>query len=70
MPWSNGGSSPWSTDDITPQGRKKLLDYGIAPPLPCGQPGGAGLRKDRHRLRLPVRRLAPASSSLAGTLPR
>lgn len=23
---------PWSTDDITSEGRQKLLDYGIAPP--------------------------------------
>jgi ring-1,2-phenylacetyl-CoA epoxidase subunit PaaD len=26
-------SPPWSSDDITPQGRRKLLDYGIAPPV-------------------------------------
>ncbi|MFK8055834.1 MAG: 1,2-phenylacetyl-CoA epoxidase subunit PaaD [Saprospiraceae bacterium] len=25
-------SPPWSTDDITPDGRAKLLAYGIAPP--------------------------------------
>ena len=25
-------SPPWSTDDITPEGRRKLLAYGIAPP--------------------------------------
>lgn len=25
-------SPPWSTDDITAEGRQKLLDYGIAPP--------------------------------------
>ncbi len=25
-------SPPWSTDDITAEGRAKLLDYGIAPP--------------------------------------
>jgi ring-1,2-phenylacetyl-CoA epoxidase subunit PaaD len=25
---------PWTTDWITPEGRQKLLDYGIAPPPP------------------------------------
>lgn len=33
-------SPPWTTDDITAEGRRKLLDYGIAPPPPrCGQGG-------------------------------
>ncbi|MFD5316483.1 1,2-phenylacetyl-CoA epoxidase subunit PaaD [Streptomyces sp. NPDC127098] len=27
---------PWSTDDITPQGRRKLAAAGIAPPRPTG----------------------------------
>lgn len=27
-------SPPWTTDDITPDGRRKLLAYGIAPPPP------------------------------------
>jgi ring-1,2-phenylacetyl-CoA epoxidase subunit PaaD len=27
-------SPPWTTDDITDEGRRKLRDYGIAPPAP------------------------------------
>ena len=27
-------SPPWSTDDISPRGRERLLAYGIAPPPP------------------------------------
>ena len=30
-------SPPWTTDWITPEGRRKLQAYGIAPPLPAGQ---------------------------------
>lgn len=32
---------PWSSDWITPAGRRKLRDYGIAPPaqVACGRPG-------------------------------
>lgn len=26
----------WSTDWLSDEGRRKLLDYGIAPPLPTG----------------------------------
>ena len=29
-------SPPWTTDWITPEGRRKLRDYGIAPPTPTG----------------------------------
>ena len=29
-------SPPWTTDWITPEGRRKLRDYGIAPPGPAG----------------------------------
>ncbi len=29
-------SPPWSTADITPDGRRKLAAYGIAPPPPAG----------------------------------
>jgi len=29
-------SPPWTTDWITPEGREKLLAYGIAPPVPAG----------------------------------
>ncbi len=28
-------SPPWTTDWITAEGRKKLHDYGIAPPVPA-----------------------------------
>ncbi len=31
-------SPPWTTDWITEAGRKKLLEYGIAPPSPAGGP--------------------------------
>ena len=30
-------SPPWSTDDITPEGREKLQVYGIAPPAARGK---------------------------------
>lgn len=29
-------SPPWTTDWITPEGRRKLREYGIAPPTPAG----------------------------------
>ncbi|MGC5362105.1 1,2-phenylacetyl-CoA epoxidase subunit PaaD [Streptomyces sp. DT24] len=32
----------WSTDDISAEGRRKLADFGIAPPRPHGIPGEAG----------------------------
>lgn len=34
-------SPPWSTDDMTEEGRRALLEYGIAPP----QPRNAGARR-------------------------
>jgi ring-1,2-phenylacetyl-CoA epoxidase subunit PaaD len=34
-------SPPWSTDDITEEGRRKLLAYGIAPPPPRSFEDGA-----------------------------
>ncbi|WP_414497821.1 1,2-phenylacetyl-CoA epoxidase subunit PaaD [Streptomyces sp. CRN 30] len=30
---------PWSTDDITPEGRRKLHEFGIAPPRTSRAPG-------------------------------
>ncbi|MEV6244868.1 1,2-phenylacetyl-CoA epoxidase subunit PaaD [Streptomyces sp. NPDC051742] len=30
----------WSTDDITEEGRRKLAEYGVAPPRPQGPAGG------------------------------
>jgi len=33
----------WTTDWITPEGREKLRQYGIAPPGACGSPAGEGL---------------------------
>ena len=30
-------SPPWTTDWISEEGRRKLLAYGIAPPLPAGE---------------------------------
>ncbi|MEU5793302.1 MULTISPECIES: 1,2-phenylacetyl-CoA epoxidase subunit PaaD [unclassified Streptomyces] len=32
-------SPAWSTDDITPEGRRKLREFGIAPPRTLGTPG-------------------------------
>ncbi|GHF43593.1 phenylacetate-CoA oxygenase subunit PaaJ [Streptomyces mashuensis] len=32
-------SPPWSTDDITAEGRRKLAEAGIAPPRPAGHGG-------------------------------
>lgn len=37
-------SPPWSTDDITPQGRRKLSAAGIAPPRPSGGGGPVPVR--------------------------
>ncbi len=34
-------SPPWSTDWMSDDGRRKLLDYGIAPPDPAAEPGCA-----------------------------
>ncbi|MCQ8773682.1 1,2-phenylacetyl-CoA epoxidase subunit PaaD [Streptomyces sp. KLMMK] len=34
-------SPAWSTDDITAEGRRKLAEFGIAPPRPTG-PGAGG----------------------------
>jgi ring-1,2-phenylacetyl-CoA epoxidase subunit PaaD len=34
-------SPPWSTDWMSDDGRRKLLEYGIAPPDPAAQPGCA-----------------------------
>jgi ring-1,2-phenylacetyl-CoA epoxidase subunit PaaD len=31
---------PWSTDWITAEGRRKLTEYGVAPPGPASGPGG------------------------------
>ncbi|MET9650628.1 1,2-phenylacetyl-CoA epoxidase subunit PaaD [Streptomyces sp. NPDC006460] len=33
-------SPAWSTDDITEEGRRKLAEFGIAPPRPQGPAGG------------------------------
>ncbi|MFI9001451.1 1,2-phenylacetyl-CoA epoxidase subunit PaaD [Streptomyces sp. NPDC053541] len=33
-------SPAWSTDDITDEGRRKLAEFGIAPPRPQGPVGG------------------------------
>ena len=33
-------SPAWSTDDITDEGRRKLAEFGIAPPRPQGPAGG------------------------------
>ncbi|MPY62401.1 1,2-phenylacetyl-CoA epoxidase subunit PaaD [Streptomyces spongiae] len=30
---------PWSTDDISPEGRRKLREFGIAPPRTVREPG-------------------------------
>ncbi|WP_433857242.1 1,2-phenylacetyl-CoA epoxidase subunit PaaD [Streptomyces kronopolitis] len=33
-------SPPWTTDAITAEGRRKLAEFGIAPPRPTGPVGG------------------------------
>ncbi|MFH9420329.1 1,2-phenylacetyl-CoA epoxidase subunit PaaD [Streptomyces sp. NPDC017529] len=33
-------SPPWTTDAITAEGRRKLAEFGIAPPRPTGPGGG------------------------------
>ncbi|MYW68905.1 phenylacetate-CoA oxygenase subunit PaaJ [Streptomyces sp. SID8379] len=41
----------WSTDDITPEGRRKLQEFGIAPPRTTHAPAGpvaVGLGPTRH----------------------
>ena len=35
-------SPAWTTDWMSDEGRRKLLDYGIAPPGPRPRPGGGG----------------------------
>ncbi|WP_399552499.1 1,2-phenylacetyl-CoA epoxidase subunit PaaD [Streptomyces sp. YIM 98790] len=35
-------SPPWSTEDITEEGRRKLAEAGIAPPRHLGAPGSGG----------------------------
>ncbi|MGQ4514931.1 1,2-phenylacetyl-CoA epoxidase subunit PaaD [Streptomyces sp. DW26H14] len=36
-------SPPWSTDDISDEGRRKLAEAGIAPPRSCGSDGVVAL---------------------------
>ncbi|MET9498247.1 1,2-phenylacetyl-CoA epoxidase subunit PaaD [Streptomyces sp. NPDC006552] len=44
-------SPAWSTDDITPEGRRKLREFGIAPPRPTRAAGPVplALGPTRHR---------------------
>ncbi len=37
-------SPAWSTDDITAEGRRKLAEFGIAPPRPTSEGGGGGVK--------------------------
>ncbi|MEU0932881.1 1,2-phenylacetyl-CoA epoxidase subunit PaaD [Embleya sp. NPDC005971] len=46
---------PWSTDRITPAGRRKLTRYGIAPPGAAPRPGTGSVPLDL----LPTRRRVP-----------
>lgn len=62
-------SPPWSTDDITPEGRRKLAEFGIAPPRPGARchpvreaEGGSGSQEDESgsaERPLPVDRAVP-----------
>ena len=55
-------SPPWSTDDITEDGRHKLRDFGIAPP---GRQG-VGARAVRRRRPSPARAAArPRTASIS-----
>ena len=64
-------SPPWSTDEITEQGRRKLKEFGIAPPKRARRParpvrrGNSGLPEvrldgDRQDLRVRLDRLQGA----------
>ncbi|OEU96119.1 iron-sulfur cluster assembly protein [Streptomyces oceani] len=50
---------PWSTDDITDEGRRKLAEFGIAPP----RPGGGQHRTEPVVVALGATRGAPADGS-------
>ncbi|WP_326808007.1 iron-sulfur cluster assembly protein [Streptomyces sp. NBC_01775] len=44
-------SPPWSTDDISEEGRRKLAEHGVAPPRPTSRADGpflVGLSPTRH----------------------
>lgn len=44
-------SPAWSTDDISPEGRRKLREFGIAPPRTQGTAGPVPLSLGRTRMR-------------------
>ncbi|MFE6865675.1 1,2-phenylacetyl-CoA epoxidase subunit PaaD [Kitasatospora sp. NPDC057692] len=56
---------PWSTDLITPEGRRKLAEAGIAPPRP-GAAAAAGSAGGSTPLSLGPTRLAAAVGAAAG----
>ncbi|GAA2610420.1 1,2-phenylacetyl-CoA epoxidase subunit PaaD [Streptomyces axinellae] len=51
-------SPPWSTDDISEEGRRKLAEHGVAPPRPTARADGPLLVPLS-----PTRRTGPASSA-------
>ncbi|WPD18884.1 1,2-phenylacetyl-CoA epoxidase subunit PaaD [Thermaerobacter composti] len=54
-------SPPWSTDRITPAGRRKLAAFGIAPPAAAPAAAGGACRA-AQRLAVPVPPPAPGGS--------
>ncbi len=54
---------PWSTDLITPEGRRKLAEAGIAPPRPGAAGGGTGGTGGGTPLSLGPTRLATAAAA-------
>jgi ring-1,2-phenylacetyl-CoA epoxidase subunit PaaD len=52
----------WTTDWISDEGRRKLREYGIAPPGPVSQGQGAPIRIVRHRPAVECPRCGSAST--------
>jgi ring-1,2-phenylacetyl-CoA epoxidase subunit PaaD len=46
-------SPPWTTDDITEEGRRKLREFGIAPPVRGGATGRGALLFDEETVACP-----------------
>ncbi|CUA99216.1 1,2-phenylacetyl-CoA epoxidase subunit PaaD [Pannonibacter indicus] len=62
-------SPPWTTDWLTPEGREKLRQYGIAPPIDGTAPDGRVAEQIAGRVQGRVARLV-SGSNLAITCPR
>ncbi|MFE7190957.1 1,2-phenylacetyl-CoA epoxidase subunit PaaD [Kitasatospora sp. NPDC057541] len=60
---------PWSTDLITPEGRRRLAEAGIAPPRPGGAAAGGRTGGGSTPLSLGPTRLAGAAGAASGGVP-